>query len=337
MESSVSYSRIGKVESIHWLASTFLAVILSGCGNFLMSEGAQYPTDVILVSIGYLIFLITMGDFHLLELWVEHKACPDLYPDCFLSRPPGLVPGFTYGLQGGILLFLGQFLASLGWFYDPHGRSVTYLMLAGLPPLASALYFVIFREKLSKIQMIGMAISVVGIVLIGVGKLEGTWISYLCGICSLLCFAARIVIARLMKNKGIDVYSGGIINAIGQVVSGVIYLAILVTVYDFPELLAMNWIFIKDLIAVVLVAYGQYFNFGAVMTGDIAAIVTITNTNGIMLIILEYSFYGNSPNIQCLTACLIIISGAVVLLFGDLIYTIVNSTNNFNTGINLNN
>ena len=304
----------------------------------MVSEGLQYPYDeMILASLGFLIFLITMGIYHMLELWVEHKTCPSLYPDSFLTRPVNFVPGFTYGIVAGIFMFFAQFSLSLGWHYDPDGRSVTYLMLAGVPPVTSALFFALFRDKLSAMQMIGMGIAVAGIVMLGVDRLDGTWISYFCGICSLFCFAARNVISRLMKNKGIDVYSGGIINSIGQVATGVVYLVFFLGAFDFSELFTMNLLFLECLIGVVLVAYGQYFIFGAVMTGNIPAVVTIINTNGVIFLILEYSFYGTSPSIRSLIACLIMIFGVVVLLFADSIIAELRSNKSVSPKLSLNN
>ena len=320
MKSPGVYFALSQKPHIHWLLSTFLALPLLGGGNFMISEGLHYPYDsVLLASLGYLSFLLSMSLCHMLELAVSQRSCPSAYPASILSKESGLVPGFFYGLAGGVCIFLAHFSLILGWYLDPEGRSITYFMLAGVPPVTSILCFLLFREKLTTMQILGMAVAVAGIVVLGVAGFDGTWVSYFCGIGCLFAYSGKNVTGIFMKNKGMDVYPAGMINAAGEVVCGVVLLIFVAVFHEFSELLTMNWLFGKCLIGAILIGYGQYFINQAVMTGVVGVVITIINTEGVVFLALDYFFYDHIPNTQSLLACLVILIGVSVLLFGDLV------------------
>ena len=318
MESTASYASLEKPSQIHWLLSCFLGLILFACGNFMLSEGLEYPFDSkLLVSIGNLVFIIIMLVFHMLDLRLQQGFWPSFYPTSLFTKDAVLAPGFFYGVLGGVLMFLAQFSLILGWYWDPTGRGITFVILSGITPIVAFLSFLIFNEKLTILQIIGMIIAIAGIALLSAGKLDGTWVSLVCAFVSLGLFATRNLSARAMQTKGMGVYTGGMINAAAEALTGLILLAWMIVFQEFEELFAMNWLFYKCSAGVVVLAFGMYFINQAIMTGNIGVVLTIINTNGMIFLLLDLIFYDRVPGWKSLVACFVIIFGVTILLLGD--------------------
>ena len=325
MESTADYSRMDKSSHIHWLISCFLGLVLFSCGNFMLSEGLAYPYDSkLLVSMGNLVFLIIMLAFHMVDLRVQSGFWPSFYPGSILSKDQVLIPGFGYAVVGGFLMFLAQFSLILGWYWDPAGRGITYLILSGISPIVAFLSFLIFREKLTPLQILGMVIAILGIVLLGLQQLDGTWVSFVCGILSLVFYAIRNLTARAMQVKGMDVYNGGMVIATAEMFTGVLLMIWIILYPGFSDLFTLNWLFAKCSIGVVVLAFGQYFINQAIMTGNIGVVLTIIiNTNGIIFLLLDLIFYEHIPSLENLGCCFVIIFGVTILLLGDTIKTAI--------------
>lgn len=318
METTTDYSRMDSQSNIYWLLSAFLGFSCFGAGSFIISDGLSYPYDLKLtISFAYLISIIGLGIYHMIELRVRNGICPSLYPSCIYTKENSLIPGFTIGIIGGIFLFLGQFFLLLGWFYDPLGKSITFLSLGGISPITSVLSFFVYKEKMSFLQIFGMIVSVSGIIYLGAGSLEGNWISYLCGIGALLSYSVRNLIGRAMENKGISVYIGVMLNSTGEILSGVVLLAWMAVYQGFDGLFTQESLFWQCLIGSILVADCLYFMNHAITTGNIGVVITIINCNGVLFILLDYFFYSNVPSLQSIIAIILIILGVVILLFGD--------------------
>ena len=287
----------------------------------MTSYGVSNPYDLKLMgSIGFLILIITNGFAHMIELRIRRKSWPNLYPNSIFSKREGFTPGFAIGLIGGLLLFLGQFSLLLGWYYDQSGLSLTYLLLVGIAPMTTVLSFIVYQDKLTIIQLIGMIISLSGVAYLGYGSLDGSWISYICGVASLILFSFRNLSGRSMENKGIDVYTGCMLNATGEVMCGAILIVWIVLYQGFGTLFVVNSDFFICFFGGIVTAYGIYYINQAVMTGNIGVAITIVSTHGIVFFILDYIFRDVPPTFQKIIACIILILGIIVLVFGDNIF-----------------
>ena len=290
----------------------------------MTSYGVSNPYDLKLMgSIGFLILIITNGFAHMIELRIRRKSWSNFYPNSIFSKSEGFTPGFAIGLIGGLLLFLGQFSLLLGWYYDQSGLSLTYLLLVGIAPMTTVLSFIVYQEKLTIIQLIGMIISLGGVAYLGYGSLDGGWISYICGVASLILFSFRNLSGRSMENKGIDVYTGCMLNAAGEVMCGAILIVWIALYQGFGSLFAVNSDFFICFFGGIVTAYGSYYINQAVMTGNIGVVISIVNASGIVFFILDYIFRDIPPTFQKISSCIVLILGIFVLVFGDNILIIL--------------
>ena len=263
----------------------------------MISYGVSNPYDLKLIgSIGFLILIITNGTAHMIELRIRRKSWPDLYPNSISSKSEGFTPGFAIGLIGGLLLFLGQFSLLLGWYYDQSGLSLTFLLLVGIAPMTTVLSFIVYQEKLTILQLIGMIISLSGVAYLGYGSLDGGWISYI---------------------------SGCMLNAAGEVMCGAILIVWIALYQGFGSLFAVNSDFFICFFGGIVTAYGSYYINQAVMTGNIGVVISIVNASGIVFFILDYIFRDIPPTFQKISSCIVLILGIFVLVFGDNILIIL--------------
>jgi drug/metabolite transporter (DMT)-like permease len=311
---------------MHWMAASLLGFFLFGGGNYMMSYGLNFPYDLkIIGSTGYLIFILTIIPFHLFTLKKIHGYNPNCHPNSIYSSEHGLVPGFTVGIIGGMFIFLAHLSLLLGWFYDSKGASITFLLLAGISPVTSILSFFIYKEKFTPFQISGMIISLAGIGYLGYGSLEGTWISYFCGMFSLVFYSIRNLTARHLDVHGLDVYTAGMLNALGEFFVGVLFLVYVAFINGFNGLFVDKEMLATCLIGAILVAYGQFFVNQSVMTGNIGVVITIANSCGVLFIALDFIIKGAIPDLLRLAASLIVIFGVAVMLLGDQIFFRKNS------------
>lgn len=320
MEATSNYTSMGSQNRMHWLISAFLGFLFIGGGNFMISDESylRYPYDLkLLVSIGFLIATVALWTYHMVELRIRDGICPSFCPSSIFTKENGFIPEFKIGILGGVFLFLAQFFLFLGWSYDPSGKSITFLSLCGIAPVTSMLSFIVFQEKLSFLQILGMILTIGGIVYLDAGNLEGTWISYVFGVSAMFSFSIRNLIGRAIESKGIRVYTSVMLNSIGEVLSGVVLLAWMAVYQGFNELFTDVSIFFNCLIGSVFVACALYFVVQAIDKGNIGVVVTVVNCNGTLFILLDYIVNDNIPSSKILMVIPFIIFGLIILLFGD--------------------
>jgi drug/metabolite transporter (DMT)-like permease len=317
MESSCSYVRIDKSTHINYKITAFLALFVGTSANYLLSLQSSTPNlSNLAISFGYLVFLVTMGLFHLYNLRSINGSWPSLYPGSILSKSNSLAPGFTVGLIGGVFVFFAQFALIFGYYYDPAGAGIIVLLLTAITPVTSILAFFFYRERFTLMQIAGMVVCLSGVAYIGVGSLEGSWVGYVCGLVCMLLFSIRNVTGRTMEEKGLDIYTSGMLNAFGEVLTSGVFLGYLVATDGLDFSVDTNQLLML-LGGGVLMAYSQYYINQACMTGNIGVVCTIINTMGILLIGVKFVHTGDLPEVAKLIACVVVFFGVVVMLFGD--------------------
>ena len=312
--------------SLHWLMPCILGLVLFSCGNFMVSEGVAYPFDVkLLQSLGNIVFFVAALIFHIIDLWIKKGQLPTAYPESIYLKDKGLIPGFTYGVIGGGLLFMAQFALIWGWNVDPSSRGVTFLILGGIPPCVSLFSFLIFGERLTLVRIIGMVVSIGGIVLLGIQKAMGDsiWLSFAFGIFCLIILGTRDLFSRLVQVKGMSVYAAGMLNAVGEGLCGLVLLLWILIFEGFSELFSLNWLFLKCFIGAIFIGFGNFFIIYSIMTGNIGVVLTIVNTNVIIFLLLDLIFYDKVPGVLSLIACVIIMLGVMILICGDSIKGVI--------------
>ena len=306
--------------SLHWLMPCVIGLFMFSCGNFLVSEGVEYPFDLkLLQSLGNVVFFAIALIYHTIDLWIRNKHFPTFYPESIYSKEKGLISGFTYGLIGGALLFIAQFTLIWGWNADPSSRGVTFLILGGIPPCVSFLSFLIFGEKLSIVRIIGMIISIGGIALLGIQNVmdDSIWLAFTCGLSCLVILGTRDLFSRLVQVKGMSVYAAGMLNAVGESSCGLALLLWIIWYQGFTDLFTLDLLFLKCSIGAVILAFGNFFIIYSIMTGNIGIVLTIINTNVIFFLLLDLVFYDQTPGWMSVMACAIIMIGVTILICGD--------------------
>lgn len=323
MESQYDYSRIDKSSHIHWAGSACLSLILYCSGNFLLKDlNDSVYTKKLYGCLGYLICMVSMLFTHFIMLKMQNGNCPNLRPDSIFNTNKGMTPGFSIGILGGVFLFLAELSYLQAWDLDPSGASIVFFLLVGVVPICSFMSYIFFSEKFKLMQIIGIIICVLGITLVGVLEIgfnsyfEGNPEAYLFGVSSMICFSLRNLSAKHTDNKGLDVYTAGMLNCFGEVLAGTFLLGY-VMVYDKDiHLITFGQIWF-NVAAGTLVAFGQYFFNQAVMTGNIGVVISLFNLNGIGFILLDFVVNGFVPKIVTAVLCAFILVGLGIMMFGD--------------------
>ena len=323
MDSQCGYSRIDKSTHVHWAVSALLSLIFYCSGNFLLKD-SDLPvfTKKLFGCFGYLICMLVMLGVHFIILKLQNGNCPNMSPESVFHSKKGMTPGFSIGILGGVFLFFAEISYLEAWKRDPSGSSIVFFLLIGVIPICSIMSYIFYSEKFKAMQIVGIVICVLGITLVGVleigffGNLERNLVAYLFGISSMLFFSLRNLSAKHVENKGLDVYTAGMLNCAGECLAGIFLLGY-VLIYD-------KNIYILELGPIgliigagTLVAFGQYFFNQAVMTGNIGVVISLFNLNGFGFILLDYVFYNYMP--RAITGILfgLILIGVLIMLFGD--------------------
>ena len=292
-------------------------------GNFLLKD-SDLPvfTKKLFGCLGYLICMLVMLSVHFIFLKQQNGNCPNLSPESVFLSKKGMTPGFSIGILGGIFLFFAELSYLEAWKLDPSGSSIVFFLLIGVIPICSLMSYIFYSEKFKVMQIVGIAICVLGITLVGVleiglfSYLGGNLVAYLFGISSMLFFSFRNISAKHVENKGLDVYTAGMLNCAGECLAGCFLLGY-VLIYD-KNIYIMRSAQLGLIVgAGTLVAFGQYFLNQAVMTGNIGVVISLFNLNGFGFILLDYVFYSYVPRV--LTGILfgVILIGVLIMLLGD--------------------
>lgn len=315
MKSTEDYQRIKEPSNVYWITLSLLSAFSLGLGNFLWTFGISNPYYLkLLGSLGYLIQFILTAMYHLIKIRVKTGKYPTLRPDSILSASNKLKQGCYEGFLGGLCIFLINFTLLLSFHYDPIGSSITLFILLGAIPLSCILTHLILHEKFTKLQITGMTLAVLGSTIIGIDKLEGSWISYICGISSLLLIVARSIASKSLKKSVISSYAVCMLNSLVEIVLGVVLLGFLIICNpkslenkDYP----VSWCILGS----ILVAFGSYFNNEALMNGHTGGVLTVGNSSSFIFMICDFIVNNNIPVTKDLAALAILSIGVTIIIF----------------------
>jgi drug/metabolite transporter (DMT)-like permease len=267
-------------------------------------------------SLGSLFFSILILLAHMIFLVQSKKHSVNCAPDSIYHKKHGLTNGLFEGIMGGVYLFAGQLCLLYAWDLDPAGAGVIFMMLIGICPVTSILAYFIFKEKFTFMQILGMVIALSAITAISVTSISGTWKSYLLGFLTLVLYSARNLNGRLMQQKGLDVYTGGILNTFTEGILGIfLFLYLLIFDDSLQEITSSTFYF--AITGATIVALGQYLINQAVITGQIGVVVTLVNMNGPLFITLDLIFHQIFPELKTFLFLLVVLFGVLIMLFGD--------------------
>ena len=313
MESQSDYARIDKSNHVHWS--------ISSLASYLLKETlAPVLTKKLFGSAGYLVCMILMGLFHLVLLKSQSGICPNCSPDSVYIKRKGLVPGFTLGIAGGVCLFLAELSFLWAWNADPAGAGIIFFFLMGVVPICSFFSSILFDEKFRLLQIVGILISMIGLALVILMEVQieltGNIISYSFAISSTVFFSLRTLISKRLESNQVDVYTSGMLNCLGEIISGLVLLAYILSMTSELTLLLLPQLPFL-LLSSTLLALGQYYFNQAVMTGNIGVVISLFNLNGFGFLFLDYWLNNYNPRIFTLLMCIVVLLGILIMIFGD--------------------
>lgn len=311
------YARIHKSSHVHWILSSLLGLVLFGVGNYVMSS---IPGSVLgqklFGSIGYFMFLILMLLAHMIILVQSHKKSVNCSPDSIYNKEFGLTKGFFIAVLGGVWLFAAQLCLLYAWSLDREGAGVVFMMLIGIAPITSILSYLLYNEKFTLMQILGMLVTLSAICSISVTSISGTWQSFLFGFLTMVFYSLRNINARDSESKGLDIYTTGMLNSLGEVFCGFILLIYILIFEDTFSEISQSY-FYYAITGATLVALGQYFINQGCMTGNIGVVVTLINLNGPLFILLDLIFRNIFPELKTALLLIVVMLGVIIMLFGD--------------------
>lgn len=334
MESRASYSRVDKSTHISWVFSALLGLFFFGGGNYMLKDfTGSVALKKLTGSLGYLIFLILMCLFHTISLALEKKSSSICYPGSIYHKEHGFTPGFSIGIIGGFILFAAQVFLLIAWDIDPSAAGIVLLMLVANAPITSILSYFIYKEKFTGMQVLGMFLALSGVVALGViplfgdanqtGTEGGHWMSYLFAFLTIIAYSVKNMNSRSMEVNGLDIYTAGMLNSLGEVLFGIFLFAYYLL---FENAIVYDILLLYAILGASLVAFSQYFINQAIMTGNIGVVITLINLNGILFILLDLIFHQVFPDLPTFFLSLFVMFGVTVMLFGDQVLNKVKSS-----------
>lgn len=322
MESQAAYSRIDKSAHINWVLSSLIGLLFFAGGSYLLKDFQEtVAVKKVIGSLGYLIFVVATLVFHIVSLAIDKKSGSVCYPGSVYNKKHGLTPGFSIALVGGFILFAAQVFLLIAWDIDPSLAGIVMLILVCNAPITSIIAYFLYNEKFTVIQIVGMVITLGSVVVLGVlpmletdSSSGGNWMVYLFAFLTVIAYSIKNINSRSMEVNGLDIYTGGMLNAIGEVIIGfLLFIYILFT----SDPIVYDTLLIYAIIGSTLVAFSQYYINQAVMTGNIGVVITLINLNGILFILMDLIFYQVFPDLTTFLICLVSMFGVTVMLFGD--------------------
>lgn len=291
------FSRMSK-ESKGWILLVVLAVIWGA--SFILMKKAMYAVD------GSVIFTHT-------QVGALRMAIASIVMVPFAVKALRMIESLKEIFLLCVVGFSGNFLPAFLYTYAETGVSSGYAgMLTSFTPIFALLIgFVIFKERLSSLQLLGVFIGTIGVVLLMLAganlSISGGWSHVLSIVAATLCYAISLNTIKytLQKFNSVQItslafmfilipslwgaWASGAFDAITENehafegVSALLILSVLGTAFAvllFNKLVAISSVIFASsvtyLIPVVAVIIGLYFNESISLNEVLAMVIILT-------------------------------------------------------------
>jgi drug/metabolite transporter (DMT)-like permease len=296
-----SYQKLSTGGSNMWLFNSVISCVILATGSFLIGLNGLDPyLGKLMVSLGSLI----TGLLCVIYSSLFQKPC--------LSFK--LEPGFFPSILSGSFVHFGSFSLVIGFKYDPENNGIISIMVIGSAIIGAGLSFLIYNEKLEAFDILGMGISISGLVVIGIysnGESQNSSIGFTCGLCAMGFFALRSLASRKAERSGIDLFKSSMISVFSEAFTGFLNIAIICFFVDIFQDAHQVWI---SLIGGVFFAIGSVTLSLAIMAGKMGPAVVIANCLGVLQMGMDYVFRGITPDGGKMVGGFIALFGVMVLL-----------------------
>lgn len=318
-ESRLNYSplepKVSHNSNCAWLFTSFLSFLFFGVGSFL---AGAYPSNPYLVIFEASCGFATLGLSLTLYFWI--KKCLLLKKIAFLSDSTlflngKLAPGVISSAFVGICNNLGHFFLFIGFSNDENNKGVISILAVGSSVVSGILFYFVYKEKLTKIQIAGMAVCFSGFVIIAFeSKAKGNLLAFYSGVAALFAFSLRNLCLRMSHVAGLDIITTGIVSALWEPISAVIFLTILSFWIEIFTSFDYWWMAYSG---GFLISCGTFSITHSVMHGKVGPASMIANMLGILQMYLDYAFYSKVPDMFKIIGSCICLLGVGLLMVGQ--------------------
>ena len=178
--------------------------------------------------------------------------------------------------------------------------------------------FLIYKEKLTPIQISGIVIGTAGLILIGIASgHDGTYLAVVSGVSAFMLFAVKNVFNRTISITGCDSDTNAILNLIGSGLSGVIF-AVLIHIF-YVDIFEVDFNIWLSFLGGFMKGIGVLFITEAMMLGYIGPTAAIVNTAGGCMVLADFMIYGITTEDTKLIGAALSIFGTIWMMTGDII------------------
>ena len=294
-------------DSKAWMLKPILASILYATGSFLIGVNNLNPYFVkLLISMGYLL----SGILGILFILIFHSS----------SRNSKYEPGFIPSALCGVFSHFANFSLILGYYYDPQNQGIISIITIGSSVVCSITSYILYKEKLERLDILGMTICIVGLFVIGIfsnDASESSFIGFNFGLSALFCFSVADILPKIASASGINPYKSTVISMLFEAFSGFANVGILAIFFDVFDKYDDFWI---ALIAGAMFGFGNFaLNLG-IIEGKIGIAIVIVDFSGVLQMGLDYVFRDFIPDSGKLTGGFIALIGvSILLLWKDIV------------------
>lgn len=214
----------------------------------------------------------------------------------------------------GVTLSAAMLTLKLGLASDPDAKGPIVAISSTNAMIVALAAWFIFRERLSKGQLLGMLVIIGGIAVMALGSSTGSSSrGLLFGLATMVLFGATNFLLKYAGHHGSDSVTTTAILWLSAGVCGVLALGYCFVRYGHLPGMEEASLILWAVLAGVTLSLGMLFLKLAVTRGPGGPATAITGSNSILVVLFEFLVFAHIPPVQKLIGMGIAIAGIIVL------------------------
>lgn len=217
----------------------------------------------------------------------------------------------------GVTLSAAMLTLKLGLSSDPDAKGPIVAISSTNAMIVALAAFILLREKLTQVQLLGMLVIIAGIAVMALGSGTGSSTrGLLFGLATMVLFGITNFLLKYAGHHGSDSVTTTAILWLSAGVCGVLAVGYCLIRYGRLPGLEETSLILWAILAGITLALGMLFLKLAVTRGPGGPATAITGSNSIMVALFEFLVFAHIPPVQKLTGMGIAIAGIIVLSLG---------------------
>ncbi len=217
----------------------------------------------------------------------------------------------------GVTLSAGMLTLKLGLASDPDAKGPIVAIASASAMIVALGAFVVLRERLSKVQLLGMLVIIGGIVVMALGSgASSSARGLLFGLATMVLFGVTNFLLKYAGHHGCDSVTTTAVLWLSAGACGLVAIVVSLAAYGhlpgMQELPLILW----AVAAGVTLSLGMLFLKLAVTRGPGGPAAAITGSNSVLVAVFEFLVFAHVPPAQKLAGMGVAVAGIIILGLG---------------------